>query len=121
MHIYSATELRDRFAKKKASAVEIVTYFLQRIHSCDPELKSFLTIYEERALAKAKELDQKREKKKPLGKLAGIPLIIKDNIHVHGEITTCGSKILKNYRAPFDATVIRLIEEEDGIILGKGL
>src|SRR5205085_1176114 len=73
----------------------------------------------ERAEKKAEELDKKRKDKKPLGRLAGIPIAVKDNINVNGEFTTCRSRILERYRSPFDATAIRLIEEEDGIIIGK--
>ena len=70
-------------------------------------------------MKRAKELDEKQKSGKKMGRLAGIPIAIKDNIHVKGEITTCASKFLVNYKAPFDATVIRLLEEEDAIIIGK--
>ncbi|MES2274154.1 MAG: Asp-tRNA(Asn)/Glu-tRNA(Gln) amidotransferase subunit GatA, partial [Chlamydiota bacterium] len=56
---------------------------------------------------------------KPLGRLAAIPIGIKDNMHIKGEITTCGSKFLSNYKAPFDATATHLLEEEDAILIGK--
>lgn len=56
---------------------------------------------------------------KPLGKLSAIPIAIKDNIHIKGEISTCASRFLTNYRAPFDSTAVRLLEEEDAILIGK--
>jgi aspartyl-tRNA(Asn)/glutamyl-tRNA(Gln) amidotransferase subunit A len=54
-----------------------------------------------------------------LGKLAAIPIAIKDNMHIEGEITTCGSQFLKNYRAPFTATAVKALEKEDALFIGK--
>jgi aspartyl-tRNA(Asn)/glutamyl-tRNA(Gln) amidotransferase subunit A len=118
LHHFSATELRDAFLKGKVKAVEIARHFLDRIER-HGDVKAFLSTFGERALQKAEALDRKREKKLPVGKLAAIPVALKDNMHLSGEITTCGSQFLKNYRAPFDATAVRLIEEHDGLILGK--
>ncbi|MCB1108306.1 MAG: Asp-tRNA(Asn)/Glu-tRNA(Gln) amidotransferase subunit GatA, partial [Chlamydiia bacterium] len=70
-------------------------------------------------LQQAAELDEKKAAGKPLGKLAGVPIAIKDNIHIRDEITSCASKFLDNYKAPFDATVTKLIKEADGLIIGK--
>lgn len=115
----SALEIRNKFVEGVLSAEEIANYFLSRIHRHDPKIGAFLTLYDEKVRAQAKVLDQKRNQKKPLGKLAGIPIALKDNIHVKGEITTCASKFLANYRAPFDATVTELLEAEDALIIGK--
>ena len=119
MYQLSALELRDQFLNKKLSAKEIVRYFLDRIHKLNPEIQAFISVLEERAFAKAKILDENIEKNKYLGKLAGIPIIIKDNMHIKGEITTCGSKFLTNYKALFDSTAVRLLEEEGAILIGK--
>lgn len=119
MHTLSATEIRDKFCSGELSAVAITQAFLNRIDKYDPSIGAFLTVFKERSLAQAKALDAKKAAGKKLGKLAGVPIAIKDNIHVKGELTTCGSKFLTNYRAPFDSTVVRLIESEDAIILGK--
>lgn len=119
MHTLSAIALRDKFLKGELSAVEITQTFLNRIEKFDGQVGAFLSVFPERALVQAKALDEKRQSGQKLGKLAGIPIAIKDNIHVKGEITTCGSKFLTNYRAPFDATVTKLLEEEDAIIIGK--
>jgi aspartyl-tRNA(Asn)/glutamyl-tRNA(Gln) amidotransferase subunit A len=116
---HSAHTLRDLFVKGEISAVEIAKSALQRISHHDAKLGCFLSVLSERALAKAKLLDEKRAHKKPLGKLAGVPMALKDNIHLMGAISTCGSKFLSNYKAVFDATVSRLLEEEDALILGK--
>jgi aspartyl-tRNA(Asn)/glutamyl-tRNA(Gln) amidotransferase subunit A len=119
MHHSSATELRDAFLKGEISAVKIAEYFLKRIEKHGETLGAFLNVLGPRALLKAEALDRKRAKGERLGRLAAIPTLIKDNMHIEGEITTCGSKFLKNYRAPFDATAVRLLEEEDALILGK--
>lgn len=116
---YSAYDHHSRFIQGEVSAVEIVTGTLARIEAHDKKLGCFLSLFSERALAQAKKLDEKRSKKEKLGKLAGVPLALKDNIHVLGTKTTCGSKFLSNYKAVFDATVTHLLEEEDGLIIGK--
>lgn len=119
MHKLSAIDLRDKFVRGEHSAVAIVGYFLERIHRCDPEIGAFLSVFAARALACAERLDHKRTTGQPLGKLAAVPVAIKDNIHVKGELTTCASKFLSNFRAPFDATAIKLLEAADAIIIGK--
>ncbi len=119
MYRLSARELRTQFIQGTLSAESIVNYFLKRIDTFDPTLGSFLVVYKERAKEQARALDQKRAAGQKLGKLAGVPIALKDNIHVKGEITTCGSNFLVNYRAVFDATVTRLLEEEDAILIGK--
>jgi aspartyl-tRNA(Asn)/glutamyl-tRNA(Gln) amidotransferase subunit A len=115
----SAVQLREKFAKGDVSARHIVEHFLMRIEKYDPSIGAFLRVTKERALRHAEALDKKRKEGKPLGKLAGVPFAIKDNIHVEGEISTCGSKILHNFKAPFSATAVRLLEEQDAIMIGK--
>lgn len=119
MHRFTAIELRDKFIQGELTAEEITRHFLYRIEKHDPDIGAFLTVLAERALDKAIQLDEKKAEGRPLGKLAGIPIAVKDNIHVKGVTSTCGSKFLANYRAPFEATVTRLIEMEDAIIIGK--
>jgi aspartyl-tRNA(Asn)/glutamyl-tRNA(Gln) amidotransferase subunit A len=119
LHTLTARELRDRFIKGELSAVAITEHFLKRIEKYDGQVQSFLTVLSERALQKAKELDAKKAAGKKLGKLAGIPIAIKDNIHIKDVISTCASKFLVNYKAPFESTVVRLLEEEDAILIGK--
>lgn len=119
MHELSAIELRDRFIRGETTATAIVEHFLTRIERIDPLVGAFLTVLKDRARAKAKELDAKKASGAKLGKLAGVPVALKDNMHIHGEISTCASKFLTNYRAPFDATVTKLLEAEDAILIGK--
>lgn len=119
MHTLSAIELRDRFIRGEVSAKAIIQHFLSRIDALDPQIGSFLSVLKERALNRAEALDNKRSAGQRLGKLAGIPIAVKDNINIEGEITTCGSKFLTNFKAPFSSTVVKLLEQEDALIIGK--
>lgn len=119
MYTYTAKQLHEAFSEGNLSACSIVEAYLQRIHKFDPKVGSFLTVFNQKAHQKAEELDHKRRAGKKVGRLAGIPIAIKDNIHIKNELTTCASKFLTNYRAVFDATVVRLLQEEDAILIGK--
>lgn len=119
MYRLSARELRNLFCKGEITAQEIIETTLKRIAQYDSEIGAFLTLLSERVREKAKLLDRKRQGGQPLGKLAGVPIAIKDNIHIKGEISTCASRFLQNYRAVFDATVVKLLEEEDALLIGK--
>lgn len=119
IHTLTAKELAERFRAGIYSAEHIVKTFLERIDRFNPKIGAFLTVYHDKALEKAKHLDRKKKEGQPLGKLAAVPIALKDNIHIKGEITTCGSKFLTNYRAVFDATVTELLEMEDAIFIGK--
>lgn len=119
MHRLFAYQLAEKFRSGQLSAQEIAEYFLERIERHDKEIGAFLHVMRDRILSEAKTLDAKRAEGKPLGKLAGVPIAIKDNIHIRGEKTTCASKMLENYIAPFDATVVELLRKEDALLIGK--
>lgn len=119
MHKQSAIEIRDQFLSGERTAQAIARAYLDRIAKFDSKIGAFLHVMEEKILIQAEELDKKRAANKPLGKLAGLPIAIKDNILVKGEIATCGSKFLTNYRAPYQSTVIDLLLAEDALIIGK--
>lgn len=119
MHTLSALELSSKIATGELSATQVTEYFLKRIESVDASVGAFLRTMPEKALQKAKEIDEKRAKGEKLGVLAGVPVAIKDNIHINGELSTCGSKFLTNYKAPFNSTAARLLIAEDAIFIGK--
>ncbi|MGE5196705.1 MAG: Asp-tRNA(Asn)/Glu-tRNA(Gln) amidotransferase subunit GatA [Anaerolineae bacterium] len=119
MYQLSARDLRDLFLKGEMTAQAIAEVFLKRIAKNDPRIGAFLTVLSERVIDKASLLDKKRASGKPLGQLAAIPIAIKDNIHIQGELSTCGSRFLSNYKAPFSATVTLLMEQEDALLIGK--
>lgn len=119
MHNLTAIQIQEQVAEGKFSAEEVTRYFLQRIQSLDNQIGAFLSVSKERAIEMAQAVDRKRAASKPLGKLAGVPIALKDNIHLKGEISTCGSKFLTNYKAPFNSTVAELLAEEDAVFIGK--
>lgn len=119
MYNQSAIDIREQFLRGERTAVSIARYYLDRIAKFESQIGAFLKIYEDKVLYQAEQLDKKRAANQPLGKLAGIPIAFKDNILVKGEIATCGSKFLTNYRAPYQATAVDLILAEDGMIIGK--
>lgn len=119
MYKMSAKQLQNAFVTGQLSAVEICNYYLKRIHSLDNKIGAFLQVFNESALKQAYALDAKKKSGQPLGKLAGVPICIKDNIHIKDEKTTCASKMLANYQALFDATAISLLKEQDAIFIGK--
>lgn len=117
IYTLSGTELKKKFLNKELTAEEITKAFLKRAKA--ENLGALLAIFEDKALKKAKELDARLAKGESLGLLAAIPIIIKDNIMIEGERTTCGSKFLENYTASFTATVVKELEKEDAVIIGK--
>lgn len=111
-------EARQNLADKKFSCVELVATALREIKNRDKEINSFISL-NEGAIKEAKEIDDKIKAGEKLGELSGIPLAIKDNILVDGLRATAGSKMLRDYVAPFHATVIDKLKKEGAIIIGK--
>lgn len=119
MNEKTAIQIRDEVQSGVISAEEITSHYLAEIKQRNQQMNAYLSVFEERAMEKAKKIDQRRKEGKSLGKLAGLPIAIKDNILIKGEICSCGSKMLENFKSPYDATVIDLLEAEDAIFLGK--
>ncbi|RME15818.1 MAG: Asp-tRNA(Asn)/Glu-tRNA(Gln) amidotransferase subunit GatA [Bdellovibrio sp.] len=111
-----AHEIKDLLVKGEVSSQEVIQFFLQRIEDKDPKINAFITVNKEGALKRAQKLDQLKEKK---GKLFGIPIAIKDMLCTKGLRTTAGSKILENFIPPYTATVVKRLEEEGAIVIGK--
>ncbi len=105
--------------KKEFSCLELTKSFLDRISNLDKKIFSFLTITPDIALSQAKKIDDWILQKREIPLLAGIPLAIKDNILVEGVRCTAASKILENYIAPYDATVVKRLKKLGVVILGK--
>lgn len=113
------SKIHKGLLKKDFSAVEITEEYLRQIDKKDKSISAFLTITENLAISQAKEIDKLISSNKKLPDLAGAPCSIKDNILVKEIKCTAGSKILENYIAPYDATVIKKLKEAGSIILGK--
>ena len=112
-------ELVELLDKGELTSEEITRAYLDRIKEVDPKVKAYVSVLEEEAIAKAKKVDEDRKAGKTVSKYAGIPIGIKDNMCITGTKTTCASKMLDNYVAPYDATVIEKLNEEDAVYLGK--
>jgi aspartyl-tRNA(Asn)/glutamyl-tRNA(Gln) amidotransferase subunit A len=119
LYRYTATELSQMLQNKECSAEELTRSVYDRIHEVEDKVEAYVTLTEELALEKAKEVDQKRAQGEALHSLAGIPIAIKDNICTRGTATTCSSKMLEHFVPPYDATVIEKLKACDYVPLGK--
>ncbi|MFH1541272.1 MAG: Asp-tRNA(Asn)/Glu-tRNA(Gln) amidotransferase subunit GatA [Elusimicrobiota bacterium] len=115
----TACEITEKIKKREISTRETTEYFLKRIEKFDEKIHAFNSVFIEKSLKKADEIDEKIKKNEHVGILAGLPIAIKDNMCINGEKTTCSSKILENYIAPYNATVIKKLEDEDTVFIGK--
>ena len=111
--------LADQMQRGETSSEEITRSVLDQIRSHEPSVNAFISVDEEEALAKARDVDRRRAEGEELGPLAGIPIALKDVICVHGGRTTCGSRILESYVAPYDATVVEKMRKADTVLIGK--
>lgn len=115
----TALDIRDGILKGEFTSEEIVKQYFDAIKEKDKSINAFLTLCEESAIDKAGEVDSRIAKGEKVGKLAGVPIAIKDNICTDGTRTTCASKMLEDFIPPYDATVIKKLKEEDAVIIGK--
>jgi aspartyl-tRNA(Asn)/glutamyl-tRNA(Gln) amidotransferase subunit A len=118
VHDRTLTELAADLATKRVSAVELTKHFLARIERFDDALNAFVTVTADQALKQAKAADERRARggAEPL---TGIPLAHKDIFCTAGVKTSCGSKMLDNFVAPYDATVIERFANAGAVMLGK--
>jgi aspartyl-tRNA(Asn)/glutamyl-tRNA(Gln) amidotransferase subunit A len=106
---------RNAIREKKISAVELVRQSLDQIQKLDPKIQAFNSLYPDRALDRAKKVDEG----KITGPLAGVPIALKDNLCTSYGTTTCSSKMLEHFQAPYDATICKKLEEAGAIAVGK--
>ncbi len=112
-------ELKEKLEKKELTSYDITKAYTDRIVEKEKDVQAFVTTLEQDALEKAKEMDKKIESGEAKSKLTGIPIGIKDNICTKGVKTTCSSRMLENFIAPYDATVMEKINDEELVNLGK--
>lgn len=115
----TALQLRDAIAAKECSSVEAVRGTLGRIERYNPTLGAYLSTFAEKAMRDAEAVDRKLATGQAVGPLAGVPLAVKDNMCTAFGTTTCGSKILKDFRAPYNACVVERLLAADAVIVGK--
>ncbi len=113
------SQIHKGLVKKDFSCQELVESYLKKINSENKKFFVFLDIFEKKALAWAKEIDEEIARAGKIPVLAGIPIAIKDNILIKGTKTTCASRMLENYIAPYDATVIEKLKKQKAVIIGK--
>ncbi|MEX0920444.1 MAG: Asp-tRNA(Asn)/Glu-tRNA(Gln) amidotransferase subunit GatA [Candidatus Pacearchaeota archaeon] len=101
----------------KLTVKQNVTNFLEKIKKENPQINAFIDIRPDLCLKRAEYLDKNRQKLKTK-KLFGLCIAVKASINVKGYNISCGSKVLEDYKAPYNATVIKKIEDEGGIIIG---
>ena len=112
-------ELQEKLKNKELTVTEITKAYVDRINEKEKDVEAFVTTLTDEALEKAKDVQAKIENGEISGNFAGIPIGIKDNMCTKGVKTTCSSKMLENFVAPYDATVVEKLNAENMIDLGK--
>ena len=115
----NAAQMADALAKGEITSVELTQAHLDRIAAVDGQVKAFLHVDSEGALAQAKDVDARRKSGEKLSPLAGVPLALKDVLAQKGVPTTAGSKILQGWRPPYDSTVVSKLKSAGVVIMGK--
>ncbi len=118
MHQYTLAELSQGLAAGHYSSVELTQHFLDRIARLDPQLNSFISVTAEQALAQAAAADQRRQRGEATA-LTGLPLAHKDIFCTQGVRTSCASRMLDNFVAPYDAAVVERLQAAGMVMLGK--
>ncbi len=112
-------ELQEKLKSKELTIPQITKAYIDKINEKEKDVQAFITILSEEAEKQAEELQNKVEKGEVEGDFVGIPIGIKDNICTKGIKTTCASKMLENFVSPYDATVMKKVNAENMIDLGK--
>jgi len=114
----SALQFTREVKSGNISAEDFVAKTMEQIQNVDDNLHAFLSI-NDKAVDQAREIDKKIKSGRKIGQCFGMPISIKDNICIKGTKTTCASKMLENFIAPYDATVITKLKQQDAIFVGK--
>jgi aspartyl-tRNA(Asn)/glutamyl-tRNA(Gln) amidotransferase subunit A len=115
----SALELRDMIAAGRVSSLEATKAVFKAIDKYDDQIKAYISVFKDKALADAAAVDAKIAAGEKVGALAGVPVAVKDNMCSDWGNTSCGSRILENFKAPYNAAVVDKLIEADAVIVGK--
>ncbi len=111
----TAHELLEKYKSNSVTVESVASEIIGRVESTEPKIHGFAHFSKEQIFKRAKEIDAQKSKR-PLN---GVPIVIKDNICVEEELTTCSSKILQGFKPPYDATVISKLKSANALLLGK--
>jgi len=112
-------EASEKLQNNEITSVQLTEACLDKIEKRNPELNAFITVLEKEALELAEASDERRAKGDILSPIDGVPIALKDNMCMLGTKTTAASKILENFMAPYDATVVTKLKDAGAVILGK--
>jgi len=115
----SATELVAQLRSGKITSRDVTADCLDQIDAHDGAIHAFLRVDHASAIAQAEAIDRRRSEGKPLGRLAGLPVALKDVLCTEGEPTTCASRMLQDFVSPYDATVVARLRSADAVLIGK--
>lgn len=115
----SASELLTLLTRGEISSQELTSAYCDRIEAVDGKVGAFLQYDRSKATARARAIDEKRSRNEPVGLLAGLPIAVKDILCAKGERTTCASRMLENFVAPYDAHVITKLDEAGAVRIGR--
>lgn len=115
----TATELAVKIQQHHISVREAVQFYLDRMSALENSYHAMITVDAERALLRADEVQKRIDAGELTGNLAGVPMVVKDNLCTEGLRTTCGSKILEHFEPPYTASAVKHLEQEGVILLGK--
>ena len=115
----TALEIGQMIKNKEVSSVEVTKSMLANIKERDQKVNAFVSVFEDEAIKQAEEVQDKIDAGELTSPLAGVPMAIKDNICTKDRLTTCGSKMLHNFKPPYNATVTEKLESAGAVVLGK--
>jgi len=119
MEELSAKELREKIAAGEITSVEATEWIFERIDALETVIGAYISTYRDRALETAADVDRRIIAGQEVGQLAGVPVAVKDIMCTAFGATTCASRILENFHAPYNATVVEKLLAADAVIVGK--
>lgn len=115
----TALELGQLIKERKISVPELTKYMLDSIDDKDKEINAFITVDEKGAIKAAEDVQARLDRGEELSPVAGVPMAIKDNICTKDMLTSCGSKMLYNFKPIYNATVVERLKKAGAVVLGK--
>ncbi len=115
----TALEIGQMIKNKEVSSVEVTKELLKNIKEKDEKINAYITVLEDEAIASAKKIQSKIDSGEIISDLAGVPMAIKDNICTKDILTTCGSKMLYNFKPPYNASAADKLNAAGAVVLGK--